>query len=317
VITESRSGEALVVMYHYVRDPERTPFPNLKTLRVNEFAAQLDWLEREWDPVDFSRFASPGSLPPRASLLTFDDGFVDHYETVFPRLRERGRSGVFFVAGATLDDPPRLLNVHKTQFLLAQLGATRFSDEVTTSVAPVGDDRSLGHRREVYRYDETPDVAAKHLLNYELPMEVAGLLLSALFERHIGDEGSFARDLYVSRDMIREMAAAGMTFGFHTERHPVLSRLDREAQRGEVARGVSLVRELTGQRSVPFCYPYGHPHTYNDDTLAVLANAGYSMAFNTTRQLARPAFDPPLEIPRFDTRDLPPFVEPAPEALRA
>ena len=35
---------ALVVMYHYIRDPEHGPFPSLKTLRTSEFAAQLDWL---------------------------------------------------------------------------------------------------------------------------------------------------------------------------------------------------------------------------------------------------------------------------------
>ena len=109
--------------------------------------------------------------------------------------------------------------------------------------------------------------------------------------------------------MIREMAAAGMTFGFHTERHPVLSRLDREAQHRELIGGVPRLRALTGQASIPFCYPYGHPHTYNADTLAALGEAGYGMAFNTVRRLAQPAVDPVYEIPRFDTRDLPPFTE--------
>ena len=304
-------GEALVVMYHYVRDAERTPYPALNTLRISEFDAQLAWLAEGWSPVSYTQFEASGSGPPLAqgaALLTFDDGFVDHYEAVFPMLRARGWSGVFFVAGAALDDPPRLLNVHKTHFLLAALGAERFSREVLDSVAAAGDARSLGWQAEVYRYDESPDMAAKHLLNYELPFDETDQVLSMLFERHVGDGGAFARELYLSRDMIRKMAAAGMTFGFHTERHRVLSRLDRDAQRRELLAGVSRVRDLTGQASVPFCYPYGHPHTYNADTLAVLREAGYGMAFNTVRRLARPAADPPLEIPRFDTRDLPPFV---------
>ena len=33
-----------------------------------------------------------------------------------------------------------------------------------------------------------------------------------------------------------------------------------------------------------FCYPYGFSHTYNADTLRVLAECGYSMAFNTVRR---------------------------------
>ena len=307
-----QAGDALVVMYHYVRDPERTPFPSLKALRIGEFSAQLDWLAHAWRPVHYPQFEAAclkGSLPPSAALLTFDDGFVDHFETVFPMLRERRWSGVFFVAGAALDDPPSLLNVHKTHFLIATLGAERFSEEVLASVAVSGDVGSLGWRSEVYRYDDAPDLSAKHLLNYELPQEEADRILSALFERHVDDERAAARALYLSGDMIREMAAGGMTFGFHTERHPVLSRLDHAAQHRELIGGVPRLRALTGQASIPFCYPYGHPHTYNADTLAALDEAGYGMAFTTVRRLARPAVDPVYEIPRFDTRDLPPFAE--------
>jgi peptidoglycan/xylan/chitin deacetylase (PgdA/CDA1 family) len=302
-------GDALVVMYHYVRDVERTPYPDLKALAVTDFDRQLHWLESSWHPVSYEAFRS-ATPPDAAALLTFDDGFVDHYETVFPRLRNRGWSGVFFVAGRALADTPSLLNVHRTQFLLAVLGAETFSREVRAAAASAGAaEASLEWRAEVYRYDASPDLAAKHLLNYELPMEMADEVLATLFARHIGHETAFARALYLSRAQIGEMAAAGMTFGFHTERHPVLSRLDATAQRREVADGVALVRELTGQAAVPFCYPYGHPHTYNGDTFAALDEAGYDLAFTTTRRLARPGEDPRFEVPRFDTRDLPPFVE--------
>ncbi len=300
----------LVVMYHYVRDPRRTPFPALKTLHPDDFAAQLDWLAATRRPTTCDAFeaAAPGEAAG-AFILTFDDGFIDHYETVFPALRDRGWPGVFFVAGAALEDPPRLLNVHRTQFLLAHLGAARFAEAVEREAARLEGDRPLAHRREVYRYDDSPDLAAKHRLNYEMPMQEATRLLSDLFGRHIGDEAAFARGLYLSRQMIREMSAGGMTFGFHTEDHPVLSRLDGAVQRQQVARGVSLVRSLTGQTRVPFCYPYGHVHTYNRETHAALAEAGYGLAFNTERRLARPGIDPRFEIPRFDTRDLPPFAD--------
>ena len=183
-VPRPQSGDALVVMYHYIRDPERTSFPSLKALRIREFSAQLDWLAQVWQPVNYLQFEaarSNGSLPPAAALLTFDDGFVDHYEAVFPMLRDRGWSGVFFVAGAALDDPPRLLNVHKTHVLIATLGAERFSQEVLASVAASGNTGSLGWRPEVYRYDNAPDLSAKHLLNYELPQDEADQILSVLF----------------------------------------------------------------------------------------------------------------------------------------
>jgi peptidoglycan/xylan/chitin deacetylase (PgdA/CDA1 family) len=298
-----------IVFYHYVRDVERTPFPEIKALSVAAFAAQLDWLQARFDIIDGATFeravltATPFDRP--TALLTFDDGFVDHYENVFPILRARGLGGIFFVSGATQGPKPRLLNVHKTHFLLSRLGAARFSAAAADALAAAGVAAATPATREgIYRYDEAPDVRVKRILNYEAPYPVADAVLSSLFERHLGNSEEFARGLYLSAGQVREMAAGGMTFGFHTETHPVLARLSRDAQRAELGHGVGLIQELTGQPHVSFCYPYGFTHTYNADTLDVLAESGYSMAFNTVRRKAAIGVEPRYELPRFDTRDV-------------
>jgi len=299
-----------VVFYHYVRDVERTRFPSIRALSVRGFAAQLDSLQERYDIIDGPAFeqalADAGGFDRPTALLTFDDGFVDHYEHVCPELVSRGLGGMFFVAGATLGSRPTLLNVHKTHFLLAELGAERFAAAVSAALESEGVHvAATGARDGIYRYDEAPDVRIKRVLNYEAPYPVADRVLSTLFERHVDDPDVFARALYLTPGQIGEMAAAGMTFGFHTETHPVLSRLDREAQRAELRDGVRLIRELTGQRMVAFCYPYGFTHTYNADTVEVLEECGYSMAFNTARRDAMIGVDARYELPRFDTRDVP------------
>jgi peptidoglycan/xylan/chitin deacetylase (PgdA/CDA1 family) len=305
-----------IVFYHYVRDVERTPFPHIKALSVSAFEEQIEWLQARYDIVDgltFERAVLAGvGLDRPAALLTFDDGFVDHYEHVFPVLRARGLGGIFFLSGATLGDSPSLLNVHMTHFLLSQLGADRFATEVGAALkaegvnteGAAGATGSSPRREGVYRYDEAPDVRIKRVLNYEAPYPVANRVLSWLFARHLGAREEFARSLYLSKAQVREMAAGGMTFGFHTETHPVLSRLSREAQWQELRNGPDLIRELTGQQTVSFCYPYGFTHTYNADTLGVLEESGYSMAFNTVRRAAVVGREPRYELPRVDTRDV-------------
>jgi peptidoglycan/xylan/chitin deacetylase (PgdA/CDA1 family) len=297
-----------VVFYHYIRDVERTPFPGIKALSTADFASQLDWLGERFRIIDGPAFerAALGEAPleQASALLTFDDGFVDHYANAYTEMRRRGVGGMFFVAGATLAERPTLLNVHKTHFLLSALGADRFGAVVDARLEGMPAAPTGSHREGIYRYDEAPDVRAKRRLNYELPYDVADRVLDALFREHIGDPEAFARALYLNADMIAEMARGGMTFGYHSRSHPVLSRLSREAQAAELADGVALIRRLTGQRRVPFCYPYGFTHTYNQDTLDVLAEAGYSVAFNTVRQAARVPVPSRYEVPRFDTRDV-------------
>ena len=91
------------VMYHLVRNPEETKFPHVKARRVEEFINQVDYLSSTCSFISVSEFLhavrfpeASGDLPRNPVLLTFDDGYIDHYQTVFPILRDRGIEGVFF-----------------------------------------------------------------------------------------------------------------------------------------------------------------------------------------------------------------------------
>jgi peptidoglycan/xylan/chitin deacetylase (PgdA/CDA1 family) len=301
-------------MYHYVRDAAATLFPDLRTLPPDVFERQLDWLQAHYTIVDLAAVENAvdgrAPLPDRSALLTFDDGFVDHYEAVFPSLRARGLSGVFFLAQEACSDAPQLLGVHKTQFLLATLGGEAFGHAV---VAECGATTAAGGSRwrGVYgtdRWDHADERAIKQLLNYELPFDESDRVLEALFARHVGDAAQFARRLYLSPGRVSEMAAAGMHFGHHTRRHRVLSRLSTREQRDELSGGVEWIGRLTGQRRVSFCYPWGGPATYTSETLHLLADCGYSVAFNTVRRRASLGTDHRFELPRIDARDLPPYT---------
>ena len=111
-----------IVMYHYVRDLPRTRYPRIKGRTIEEFEGQLDYIQRHYTVtttravIEASRGGRP--LPSNACLLTFDDGFLDHYTTVFPRLLARGLSGSFYPP-AVVARGGRVLDVHKIHFILA------------------------------------------------------------------------------------------------------------------------------------------------------------------------------------------------------
>ena len=111
-----------VVMYHYVRDRARNRYPGLKVRSVEEFDGQLDYITRHYRVCDtravLAAARGEGPLPPNACLLTFDDGLLDHFTTVFPRLVERGLPGSFYVPVAAVESR-RGLGTHKNQIVLA------------------------------------------------------------------------------------------------------------------------------------------------------------------------------------------------------
>ena len=304
--------DCLVVMYHYVRDSRATAFPDIRALAPDLFRQQLDWLQEHFSLVGAAdveaALAGGAPLPPKAALLTFDDGFVDHYREVFPVLRARGLSGIFFLSQSTCGPAPRLLGVHKTHFLLSRLGAEAFGAAVLAECRSAHIDLDAG----VFgadRWEAADERAIKNLLNYHLPFADAERVLERLFADTLGDQQAFARELYLDETMVREMAAGGMSFGHHTRTHRMLSRLSVREQADELRDGVAWIRNLTGQATVSFCYPWGGPQTYSADTVRLLDDCGYSMAFNTERRQARLDRDGRFELPRLDTRDLPPYTD--------
>ena len=201
------------------------------------------------------------------------------------------------------------MNVHKIHFLVATLGANEFSNVIQKQLLSYAEvmELNIQGRPGIYRYDSSDHLDIKRLLNYELPFPIADKILDDVFREQIGNPVDFARQLYMTPEMVKEMADSGMTFGSHTSNHRLLSRLNFQDQLEQLKEGITLVQNLTNQSSVPFCYPYGHTHTYNQNTLTILANIGYSMAFNTARYPVLFEQAEQYEIPRFDTKDLPPF----------
>jgi peptidoglycan/xylan/chitin deacetylase (PgdA/CDA1 family) len=303
------AASCLAVMYHYVRDSAATPFPEIRALPPALFEQQLDWLQSQYTVIGQPEFeaavAGQRTLPPNAAILTFDDGFIDHYETAFPILRRRGLTGTFFLTEDACGGTPRLLPVHKAQFLLARLGADAFGQAVLSASGRTLP-RAQGSAFGLDRWEDEDARAVKRLVIQELPFDEAERILDELFNRIVGDADAFAQRLYLRHTMVREMADAGMTFGYHTRSHRMLARLSVEEQERELRGGVAWIRGLTDQSTVSFCYPWGGPHTYTQDTLRILRESGYAVAFNTVRRHLR-LDDPVFELPRVDTRDLPPY----------
>ena len=86
-------------MYHYIRPIKDSPYPLIKGLELEEFKAQLNFLEKNYKIITMEaliKFVKKDiSLPKNSCLLTFDDGYKDHYLYVFPELKKKRNSRIF------------------------------------------------------------------------------------------------------------------------------------------------------------------------------------------------------------------------------
>lgn len=96
---KDNNRQVSVVMYHYVRDLEDSRFSEIKGLDVRLFREQIEYLCRNYNIIRIEDLIAALdkniNLPRRAALLTFDDGYIDHFLYVFPILVEKKYRGLF------------------------------------------------------------------------------------------------------------------------------------------------------------------------------------------------------------------------------
>ena len=300
-----------VVMYHYVRRLADSPYPRIKGLEADAFEAQLDYIERNYTPISgpqlCSALAGNSKLPEMPILLTFDDGYIDHFQIVFPALQRRGMAGAFFPPVNAVRDRV-VLDVNKIHFILAvmdDLGPiiARIDHAVGESGSVAVDEYKEKHLTPS-RYDTSETMYVKRMLQFALPENVRGALTSSLFSEFVSsDERAFADGLYLSEENLKEMLSAGMTIGGHGYSHRWLNRLPDEEQAREVKLSLDWLRTLgVAGDALTYCYPFGG---YNDETLRLLKEENCRFAVTTKVELNRLESMRSLEIARIDTNDLP------------
>jgi peptidoglycan/xylan/chitin deacetylase (PgdA/CDA1 family) len=313
-----------IVMYHYVRDLARSRYPGIKGRTIEEFEGQLDYLRTHYTVtttravVEASRGGHP--LPPNACLLTFDDGFLDHYTVVFPRLLARGLSGSFYPP-AVVAAGGRVLDVHKIHFILAatadrealarrvielidacrrdvEMPATEALKLEHWSASGVGDDAETAFVKRVLQKDPVPE-------------SIRARIVHALFVERVGvDEAVLARELYMDLPQLRAMVRSGMEVGGHGVGHVWLDQADADARRREIHGTRDFLADVHGDAPTDWvmCYAYG---AHDEASRRLVSEAGAALGLTTEKGIARD-LRTPLQLPRLDTNDLPVRADAAP-----
>lgn len=309
-----------IVMYHYVRR-ETSRFPTLKMRRWADFTAQLDWLQTHYHMVhanDVMDSCYGGKeLPDDSCLLTFDDGYQEHFTEVFPELYRRGLSGVFFPpVCATRRD--KLMEVNKIHLLLAfneqrmdsMLAAIKILYDDAHANKVEGFSAGWADMCEHYakpnnRFDSAEVGLVKSLLQFAIPATWRTKFIDSLYLKFVGiAESVVANEYYMSEDMLRIMASNGMTIGSHGVKHLWLNKITPQEQEREIGESVEMLHNVYSNKNIQWVmgYPFGG---VDDSLLQICRNMGCGLGVTTEARPAEIGKDAPMLLPRMDTNDFP------------
>lgn len=302
-----------IIGYHYVRGSFKGPLGKLKYLKTEDFELQLEWLERNYNILSLDEFIQKEDKSKingkKNCLLTFDDGYLDHYVNVFPLLLDRNISGLFFPPVQIFKNK-KLLDVNLIQLIVNNADINWVFHFIKTYyVSNIGSlnmfEKKIQSINTKSRFDDPQTILVKKLLQSELEetyrLELVQILYAIIFKE---DESSLHSKFYLSEENLIEMIDQGMYVGSHTVNHVRLSSCSKEVQFSELSQSLEWLGKIhkTNQFHKTICFPYGG---FNQDTIEICKYLGYEIGFTTNPGIYS-SNDSLLEIPRFDTNNYPP-----------
>ena len=244
-------GRRLVLVYHRLSPQPGSANEVIPTVPVDVFRQQLRTIREAVELVTLDELLAErrraGAIIQHrpAVAITFDDDLPSHCQYALPVLRELGVPATFFLSGRTLHG----LGPYCFQELEALLTAHGLSE----TVALLGVSASA------------------------LPELVIACERSAAVRRRVRElAGQIVHTEILDRGGISALVRGGMSVGFHTTDHRVLTDLESSALDSAVTHGREALAAAAGAAVRHFAYPYGKA---DRRSAAAVRRAGFVAAF--------------------------------------
>ena len=280
------AGSLRILCYHGLWTLPGEPYGESLFMRVDGFRDRMLWLARSGYPVldldEAVTLLASGRLPPRAVVITIDDGWRSTYSDMLPILEELGLPATLYMSTWYADRDLPVLNVA----LACLIERSKVAMLDLAGIAPGLDG--------VASLDGGAPRAALATRIFEaidrLPASDRAGAFAAVAERAGADAGAMLGQFrYMNAGEIADARRRGLRFELHTHRHRSVTRHLAEMA-GEIEENrEALRRKGAGENFTHFCYPGGY---YQPEVEPILAEQGILSATLTQRGLNPPGTHP-------------------------
>ena len=300
-----------IVMYHYIKTEKENKKFRLNTLNLKTFENQIINFKKKFNVVgndEFCDIIQSKKIPKKPCfLLTFDDGYKDHYKNVFPILVKHKIKGIFYPTCSTLINN-ELLYVNKVQILLGKINNKKkllnriyflykkFSGKNLS-------DLNLKKINLNSRFDTKDIILIKRLLQYFIKKKIREKIVNTIMEDIFEKKSNMIfKNFYLNLDNIKEMMKFGMTFGLHGYEHNWLTSLNKFDQEKEIKSSINFFKKKKIlSPNISFCFPYGD---FDNNTIKILKKYKFKYAVTTEPTSYKKITNNNIfKIPRFDCND--------------
>jgi len=305
-----------IVAYHYVREIKNSKYPNIKGIEYSIFKKQIKFFKKKFSIISADELVEildkkkVAHYKKPLMLLTFDDGYKDHYKYVYPTLINEKISGCFY--------PPvnifkgEVLDVNKIHYILETFSDKKIllneillylSNKFNIKTKNIIKKTNRLHGIRIPEYDNQETITIKKILNKLLPPIIRKKTCEYFFRKYVDSNiKSFSKELYISIENMKEMSKNKMHIGSHGVNHLLWGNLSNHKQKIELVNSKKFFNKKSiNLKNFSVCYPWG---SYNSNSFKILkeykvkfALSSNSGNINLTKRYNRYA------LPRYDANE--------------
>lgn len=288
-----QKDKIIIFNYHRILDDKNPITFNESVFETtsSRFIEEIKWLKKETrilsedELIDIVYNKKP--INELCTMITFDDGYQDHYNIAYPILKEMNIPGIFFIPTKQIDE---------RQVGWWDLVAYFFKNTKKTV---------FYFNHQIFTITDTNLIIRK--FNSELKNTDANLVDNYLIElsESLGvpfPSKEIQSEELMTWDQIRIMSDNGMTIGSHSHDHTILSKQDKTTLKCQLKKASFILESKLNKKIQSISYPVGGYDHFNECTKEVSREIGLKLGFSYLTGINQTKEIDPFDVKRMSIR---------------
>jgi len=277
--TKGRSNRCLILMYHRIgsRNDAGGCLGGQDGISRSSFEKQMQFLREHMTPMPLSVLVKSlkfrRRIPPRAVVVTFDDGYADNYLNAYPVLKKYRIPATIFLATGYIStgrrfwwDQLRAMIRQNPDLPLVMAKKGLLPPEIK------GGWFSAGQRNQ----HELVESLISYIWQHQNMRPDKWIeLLEQEIEHDLLPSDDYAP---LSWEHVQEMSQHDFDFGSHTVSHPNMVHLSSREVEEELGVSKRTIEQHLGRPVEGFAYPIGRGEHYDSRIKALVQKVGFQYA---------------------------------------
>jgi len=266
------NNELTILLYHGVTNIQSRGIENIqgKHIQALDFAMQMEYLRKHCHILSLDGFLEikkgGDTLPPKSTIVSFDDGFRNNYSIAAPILEEHQIPAVFYISsGVVSTDIMFWVDILEDAINLSAKSTinVKLDKEVEFSIR--NNREKLQALARIKGYCKTATAVEKDRIIQET-QEAAGVVAKVCHSDNYQK---------ITWKELKEMHENSLfTIGGHALYHNILSSMEASLLKKEIRASLDLLEINLQSPITHYSYPEGQAHHYNQEVINQLKENG-------------------------------------------